>query len=211
MIRRPPRSTLFPYTTLFRSVVLAEPVGLEAEGFGVCANPRERSLRGLLRHAAELAGDRQAALARIGRRLEEEDVAADSGECESRCHARLGRAFAHLALVAARPEPGPNAFLVDTHLLAAKLSFRDLSRRLAQDVRQPALEVAHAGFARVLTDDQAQRPVADRDLVAAEPVGLDLLGHEVPLRDPEFLVLGVARQLDDVHAVEHRSRERDDC
>src|SRR3712207_8629349 len=27
MIRRPPRSTLFPYTTLFRSVVTDEPVG----------------------------------------------------------------------------------------------------------------------------------------------------------------------------------------
>src|SRR3712207_7360241 len=27
MIRRPPRSTLFPYTTLFRSVVVAEAVG----------------------------------------------------------------------------------------------------------------------------------------------------------------------------------------
>src|SRR5436309_7021006 len=32
MIRRPPRSTLFPYTTLFRSVVLVElAFGLEAE------------------------------------------------------------------------------------------------------------------------------------------------------------------------------------
>src|SRR2546430_13619536 len=30
MIRRPPRSTLFPYTTLFRSVV-AVPVGIEEE------------------------------------------------------------------------------------------------------------------------------------------------------------------------------------
>src|SRR5688572_31584719 len=27
MIRRPPRSTLFPYTTLFRSVVSSEPLG----------------------------------------------------------------------------------------------------------------------------------------------------------------------------------------
>src|SRR3712207_8382623 len=27
MIRRPPRSTLFPYTTLFRSRVVAQPVG----------------------------------------------------------------------------------------------------------------------------------------------------------------------------------------
>src|SRR2546426_2026610 len=37
MIRRPPRSTLFPYTTLFRSVVLLRvplglPVGVDARG-----------------------------------------------------------------------------------------------------------------------------------------------------------------------------------
>src|SRR2546429_3341981 len=34
MIRRPPRSTLFPYTTLFRSVVQAGPVRVEAVGRG---------------------------------------------------------------------------------------------------------------------------------------------------------------------------------
>src|SRR2546429_3697330 len=38
MIRRPPRSTLFPYTTLFRSPIpaqgLAEGVGLSAAGVG---------------------------------------------------------------------------------------------------------------------------------------------------------------------------------
>src|SRR5260221_12803194 len=32
MIRRPPRSTLFPYTTLFRSVVVAAAVGARAHG-----------------------------------------------------------------------------------------------------------------------------------------------------------------------------------
>src|SRR2546422_4220577 len=31
MIRRPPRSTLFPYTTLFRSIGQQEPVGALAE------------------------------------------------------------------------------------------------------------------------------------------------------------------------------------
>src|SRR2546422_1095141 len=31
MIRRPPRSTLFPYTTLFRSVLGLEPAALELE------------------------------------------------------------------------------------------------------------------------------------------------------------------------------------
>src|SRR3712207_7261822 len=31
MIRRPPRSTLFPYTTLFRSAVAEGPVGIQPE------------------------------------------------------------------------------------------------------------------------------------------------------------------------------------
>src|SRR3712207_8146964 len=35
MIRRPPRSTLFPYTTLFRSVAALEP--------GALARPRDRA------------------------------------------------------------------------------------------------------------------------------------------------------------------------
>src|SRR3989442_8836853 len=34
MIRRPPRSTLFPYTTLFRSVTRANPWELKADEFG---------------------------------------------------------------------------------------------------------------------------------------------------------------------------------
>src|SRR2546422_8522888 len=32
MIRRPPRSTLFPYTTLFRSALLRHAIGPEPEG-----------------------------------------------------------------------------------------------------------------------------------------------------------------------------------
>src|SRR2546430_12621240 len=35
MIRRPPRSTLFPYTTLFRSVTGLNPRGLAKESVGV--------------------------------------------------------------------------------------------------------------------------------------------------------------------------------
>src|SRR2546426_4750289 len=34
MIRRPPRSTLFPYTTLFRSPILPRPLHTIAEGVG---------------------------------------------------------------------------------------------------------------------------------------------------------------------------------
>src|SRR6266446_788387 len=166
------------------------------------ANPREGSLRGLLHHVPELPGNRQPAFARIRGRLEEEDVAAHRGECEARRHTRLRCSFAHLALVAPWTEPRANALLVDVQLLAAKPSFGDLSRRLAQDVCEPALEVAHARFACVFTDDQAQGLVGDRDLVATEAMSRYLLGHEVALRDAELLVFGVPGQLDHVHAVE---------
>src|SRR2546427_8820587 len=54
MIRRPPRSTLFPYTTLFRSV--ATPIGIEWA-----------AVLGLLTLAAAAPGLRWAALAAQGR------------------------------------------------------------------------------------------------------------------------------------------------
>src|SRR2546427_7474524 len=50
MIRRPPRSTLFPYTTLFRSIDVAHPRG--EDGVGIV---RERDLRFLTSmHEGEL-------------------------------------------------------------------------------------------------------------------------------------------------------------
>src|SRR3712207_7458722 len=52
MIRRPPRSTLFPYTTLFRSVVAAE-AGLAHRGPGFAG---EQGARDGVDGAALLAG-----------------------------------------------------------------------------------------------------------------------------------------------------------
>src|SRR2546430_10003893 len=56
MIRRPPRSTLFPYTTLFRSQIAGDPVepggeaGLAgAEPAGMLPQPQERLLGDVLR------------------------------------------------------------------------------------------------------------------------------------------------------------------
>src|SRR6266576_915715 len=63
-------------------------------------------------------------------------------------------------------------------------------------------------LSRVGADDQTQCPVRDRDLFEVEPVRFELLREEVALRDAELLVLGVARQRDDVHAVEQRRRDR---
>src|SRR5258707_8864132 len=43
MIRRPPRSTLFPYTTLFRSARLDEPVDhLQRRGLAAAGGPDQR-------------------------------------------------------------------------------------------------------------------------------------------------------------------------
>src|SRR5256885_10852217 len=62
MIRRPPRSTLFPYTTLFRSAILlvAAVRSVEAEGAtleqGIRAGLQQR-LRAIL--ASTLTGDRK--------------------------------------------------------------------------------------------------------------------------------------------------------
>src|SRR3712207_7503922 len=48
MIRRPPRSTLFPYTTLFRSVVHDVPRRRQLEMVDPTAHDRERGAVGLL-------------------------------------------------------------------------------------------------------------------------------------------------------------------
>src|SRR5438270_8691434 len=52
MIRRPPTSTLFPYTTLFRSVAAAAPEDRAGEGEAAGRRPAER----VRLHAAHHAG-----------------------------------------------------------------------------------------------------------------------------------------------------------
>src|SRR5688572_32074897 len=64
MIRRPPRSTLFPYTTLFRSAALIDDAkarrDLQLAGIGPCDFAQDRSGRrlALFRAGLELFGQR---------------------------------------------------------------------------------------------------------------------------------------------------------
>src|SRR2546422_7591723 len=65
MIRRPPRSTLFPYTTLFRSLHSAARVALRKEGV-IARRPVEQRAqqrgadeRHVPRHAQHRTGDRK--------------------------------------------------------------------------------------------------------------------------------------------------------
>ena len=107
---------------------------------------------------------------------------------------------------APRAEPLAHELLVRAHLLRPALG--DPARRLPADGRDLPLELAHARLARVLADDRAQPLVGERELLALEPVRLQLLRDEVLLGDAELLFLGVAGELDHVHPVEQRRRDR---
>src|SRR5690349_22416308 len=56
-IRRPPRSTLFPYTTLFRSLAMAAAAGVPA--FAVTFDVAEREVRARNRTRDDAEGDRE--------------------------------------------------------------------------------------------------------------------------------------------------------
>src|SRR5438105_6974693 len=56
MIRRPPRSTLFPYTTLFRSVNYNEDIINKAP---VCCNETDRGSAALIKDLKQSPGDRK--------------------------------------------------------------------------------------------------------------------------------------------------------
>src|SRR2546429_937584 len=81
MIRRPPRSTLFPYTTLFRSVVVEQSV-LAGPGDGESGHYRGRAdLCGNGAVATDLSGKRNLASLLGFRRSEEH-----TSELQSRLH-----------------------------------------------------------------------------------------------------------------------------
>src|SRR2546430_8141562 len=58
MIRRPPRSTLFPYTTLFRSLMGYTDQVAQPEVAKLCFTPGVRPGSGRLVHPGEEGGDR---------------------------------------------------------------------------------------------------------------------------------------------------------
>src|SRR3712207_7025020 len=75
MIRRPPRSTLFPYTTLFRSMVTDRRPGDIADVFRAGMQPANETHGNIRRvdpsFANDTLGDRQGELGIIGIRSEE--------------------------------------------------------------------------------------------------------------------------------------------
>ena len=174
---------------------------------GVRAHPRERRLRRLLHHVAELAGDRQLALARVGGRLDEEDVAADGRPGEPGRDARVGGALARVGREAARPEPrraACSASIATVSALPSATSRAALRQRSAisrSRLRTPASRV----YSRITTRS-ASSPISSCS--SSRPCASSCFGTRYSLRDLELLLLGVARELDHVHAVEQRAGDR---
>src|SRR3712207_7570387 len=83
MIRRPPRSTLFPYTTLFRSVVRSSP--LEARGGALAHRPQLEQGEGLAALAdAHLLEQRRASVTLDDQGRDQERSEEHTSELQSR-------------------------------------------------------------------------------------------------------------------------------
>src|SRR4029079_5056245 len=170
----------------------------------VAAHVGERGFGRLAHDIAELPGDGQPALARHRRGLDEEQLAADRRPGQPSGYAGVGRPPAHVAGEARPPQHLVDPLLRDRALARARAA-RVLSCGLAAHGTDLALELAHAGLARVVADDPPQRRVRERDLALRQPGALDLAWRQVAAGDLELLLLGVAGELDDLHAIAQRA------
>jgi len=67
---------------------------------------------------------------------------------------------------------------------------------------------ARTRFARVLADDRAHRVLCERDLARSQTVREQLLGDQESLSDLDLLRLRVAGEVQHLHAVAQRGRNR---
>jgi hypothetical protein len=84
---------------------------------------------------------------------------------------------------------------------------QDLGHRLAPKLHQLALKASDARLTGVGLDDAADRVLADGEFLRLQRVIADHLWHQMPLGDLDLLVLGVAGDTDDLHAVHQGRRD----
>ena len=183
--------------------VFSKRAGSIAKGGGAVLDDAERGLRALLHHIAQLSGEDEPSAAGRGRRLDEQDVAADRRPGEPRRHARDAGAHRDLVLEDRRPENAQKIAVRDRDRTA--LALRDPHGGLAQHPADLALQTANASLARVALDDSPERVIGDLDLLWLEAVRLQLAPNKIAARDLEFLVRRVAGEADDLHAVAKRT------
>src|SRR5580693_5046709 len=185
-------------------VLLLEDSRQDAEDIAARLDVALGSLHRFLHHVAELAGGGDPPLSRNRHRFDRQQFSADLGPGEP------GRAPDQiLALRLAKPElthPGVLLQVAARHPDTLRLLHQDVFDRLAGQIGDLALEITNTGLARVIADQIANRVVADAPFVLADAVRGHLLRDQVTLCNLDLLVLGVARDADDLHAVEQGLR-----
>src|SRR6266436_3469309 len=189
---------------------LLDRVGLDPQLSRVRPHIRERDLRRLLHLVAQLAGEEEAALALRGsggRRFDEQHVSANSGHGEACGHAWHRRPSGNLVVELGLAQELAHPLLRDLDRWRQRPR-RDLGCDLASDLPELALEVPHAGLARVVGDYCHDCFIGYGDLVVLQSCLLDLALHQVVLRDRDLLLLRVAVEPDELHAVQQGRRDR---
>ena len=131
-------------------------------------------LHQLLHDVAELARGRHAPLAGQGDRLDRQQFAADLGPGEA--GADPDQVLVLRLAVAELAHPGVGFEIAPRDPDPLLVLEQDLLGRLADQVGELALEIAHPGLARVVADQIGQRVRRQRPLVGLDPVRLQLLG-----------------------------------
>ena len=163
--------------------------GVDAELRRARLDQRQRGLRALLHHVAELAGQDQPAVAGHARGLDEQDVAADRRPGEAGRDAGHAGAHRHLGLELARRRGSPrrSAASIAHAASASPSAMRTAAWR--SSVADLALEVAHAGLARVVVDDRARSASSViSHCSASRPVAASWRGTQVAARDLQLLL-----------------------
>ena len=88
------------------------------------------------------------------------------------------------------------------------LAFGQPPRLLAADCADGPLQAAHAGLARVVANDVAYRLLRELDLLRGNAILLDLPRNQIAVRNVQLLFFAIALQLDDLHTVAQRLRDR---
>ena len=184
-------------------ILLLIKLRVDAEHLRAAADIGDGGLRRLLHDVAEVAGQLQLSGAVEHGGFNIEHFPADGCPGKAAHEADLILRIDVLRLKARGAEIVGHAACAQLHALA--LTERDALGRLAADGGQ--LEHAHAGFARIERDDLADGIVAHAQLRRLEPVLFALLRQQVLLCDLELFLVRIARELDDLHAVEQRARD----
>ena len=169
-------------------------------------DPSERCACRLFHDVAELSGEDQ-----LFTTLHDADLNSDHVATNWRDH-KAGRRTdlviqVHLAvLVPLWPKPCSELLQVNAPLTNLLLSHT--AGNLAHQRGDLSLRIAHASFACVVANQVHHRLVWDGYLTLLEAVIFPLLRNDVTLGDLQLLRFGVARDLDDLHTITERVRNR---